>query len=99
MKGGMTCMRDAELIWTISFDGFLADESYPADKVETKIGDPVGRDGYGVRIGDFDGDGCAEVLVHDRTTAWIFKLPFPAVGAPNKHAKLKPVTGQGWYAF
>ena len=58
----------------------------------------AGPDGYGVRLADFDGDGRAEILVHDRTTAWIFKPPYPAADQPHTHAKLRPVTGQGWYA-
>ena len=72
---------------------------YPGSEVGKNEEDPVGPDGYGIRIADFDNDGRAEVLVHDRTTAWIFKPPFPTVDTPNKHANLKPVTGQGWYAF
>lgn len=59
----------------------------------------AGPDGYGVRIGDFDHDGHAEVLIHDRATAWIFRPALPAAGASNHHAKLKPITGQGWYAL
>ncbi len=59
----------------------------------------VPRESYGVRIADFDGDGRAEILVHNLRTAWIFKPPFPAPGAPTTHDRLQPVTGQGWYAL
>ena len=58
----------------------------------------VNADGYGMRILDFDNDGRAEVLVCDHSAAWVFKPPLPAAGAPNTHHKLRPVTGQGWYA-
>ena len=60
--------------------------------------DPIGPDGYGLRIADLDGDGRAEILVHDRTTAWIFAPPLPA-RVPNRQGSLVPVTGQGGYAF
>lgn len=65
----------------------------------TTAGDPVGPDGYGVRVADFDHDGRAELLIHDRTTAWLFAPSFPDDGASARQAKLEPVTGQGWYAF
>jgi hypothetical protein len=63
-----------------------ASEDYPAGP---------GPDGYGVRIADFDQDGRAEILLHDQTTAWIYKPPYPKAGVPNTHSKLKPITGQG----
>lgn len=72
--------------------------SCPNPRADGNDHDPVGPDGYGARIADFDGDGRAEILIHDRTAAWIFKPPYPAAGEPHTHAKLKPVTGQGWYA-
>jgi len=58
----------------------------------------INADGYGMRTFDFDNDGRAEVLVCDQSAAWIFKPPLPAAGAPNTHHKLRPTTGQGWYA-
>lgn len=60
---------------------------------------PINADGYGMRIFDFDNDGRAEALIHDQTTAWLFKPPLPAPAAPNTHHKLRPTTGQGWYAL
>ncbi|MCC6679948.1 MAG: hypothetical protein IT445_03505 [Phycisphaeraceae bacterium] len=71
---------------------------YPGPRIESVEDDPVGVDGYGVRIYDFDGDGRAEILVHDRTTAWVFQPPYPADGVAFSHERLQPVTGQGWYA-
>jgi len=73
----------------------------PEIKEQAKDG-PAGcntDDGYGVRIADFDNDGRAEILIHDQTTAWIFKPPFPKAGRKNTHEKLEPVTGQGWYGL
>lgn len=57
------------------------------------------RESYGVRIGDFDGDGRAEVLIHNLREAWVYKPPYPRDDAPSTHARLEPVTGQGWYAW
>ncbi|MBI3944854.1 MAG: hypothetical protein HY321_02970 [Armatimonadetes bacterium] len=59
----------------------------------------VTRESYGIRIFDADGDGRAEVLIHNLRRAWLYKPPYPAAGAPNTHARLRPVTGQGWYAL
>lgn len=56
------------------------------------------RESYGVRVFDFDGDGRAEVLIHNLRQAWIFKPPYPQAGQPNTHAKLMPISGQGFYA-
>ncbi|MBN2161395.1 MAG: hypothetical protein JW713_00515, partial [Pontiellaceae bacterium] len=58
-----------------------------------------GPDGYGVRIADCDGDGRAEVLIHDQAELWIYKPPYPKRGTPNSHGKLQPITGQGWYGY
>jgi hypothetical protein len=65
----------------------------------SKGANPVGPDGYGVRIGDFNGDGRLEVLIHDRTSAWIFEPPLPSAKSPGKQAPLEPLTGQGVYKF
>lgn len=59
----------------------------------------VTRESYGVRIVDVDGDGRAEVLIHNLRRAWLFKPPYPKPDAPNTHAKLQPVSGQGFYAL
>lgn len=57
----------------------------------------MSRESYGVRVCDADGDGQAEVLVHNLRRAWFFKPPLPAAGAPNTHGLLRPVPGQGFY--
>ena len=72
---------------------------FPGGPSEVASNDPVARDGYGIRIFDFDGDGVAEILIHNRAEAWIFRPPFPKPGEKNTHAKLSPVTGQGWYSL
>ena len=72
---------------------------FPGPGGATPVVDPVGPDGYGVRVGDFDKDGRAEVLIHDRTAAWIFRPPGPGSTTSSSHAALVPETGQGWYAL
>jgi hypothetical protein len=57
------------------------------------------REGYGVRVADMDGDGRAEVIVHNLRRLWLFKPPWPAADAAHTHDRLRPVTGQGWYAL
>jgi hypothetical protein len=80
--------------WPRAFDAAGA-EPFVLPCTERRSGDgqdPVSEDGYGVRIADFDGDGTAEILVHDRTQAWLFRPPY------HRPAPIAPVTGQGRYA-
>jgi hypothetical protein len=77
---------------------FPRPQAAPPPKEEQPTG-PCVRDGYGVRIADFDNDGRAEVLIHDQTAAWIYKPPYPAKGAPNTHGRPAPITGQGRYGY
>jgi len=98
--GDALITRDWGWPQALDADGRAAFEfPFPGRQARGAEDDPVGPDGYGVRVSDVDGDGRAEALIHDRTTAWIFRPPLPVDGAPNTHGKLQPVTGQGWYAL
>jgi hypothetical protein len=71
----------------------------PKDIVSDGAEQPTGPgpDGYGVRIADFDQDGRADILIHDRSAAWIYHPPYPEPGALSTQKKLRPITGQTNY--